>query len=86
MQKEPKKELDYVVIGQDGTEDLNLPIMFEAIMVKYMGRIIDLCRVSGLSDRAFEQMQRTIKDECYNYVKQSKNILQKHGYGDPNDK
>jgi hypothetical protein len=86
MQKEPKKELDYVVIGQDGTEDLNLPVMFEAIMVKNMGKIIDLCRVSGLSDRAFEQMQRTIKDECYNHIKFARSILYKHGYTDLNEK
>lgn len=82
MQEKPKKELDYVIVGQDGTEDLNLPVMFEAVMVKYMGKIIDLCRVSGLSDRAFEQMQRTIKDECYNHVKHAKSILNKHGYNE----
>lgn len=70
-----KKELNYIT--EDG--DLNIPIMFEAIMVKYMGRVLDLIRISDISERNLTQLQRTIKDDCYEKIKFAKAILEKHG-------
>jgi hypothetical protein len=70
-----KKELNY--INEDG--DLNIPVMFEAIMVKYMGRVLDLVRISDISERNLKQLQRTIKDDCYEKIKFAKAILEKHG-------
>jgi hypothetical protein len=70
-----KKELNYIT--EDG--DLNIPIMFEAIMVKYMGRVLDLVRISDISERNLTQLSRTIKDDCYEKIKFAKAILEKHG-------
>jgi transketolase N-terminal domain/subunit len=70
-----KKELNYIT--EDG--ELNVPVMFEAVMVKYMGRVLDLIRISDISERNLKQLQRTIKDDCYDKVKFAKAILEKHG-------
>jgi transketolase N-terminal domain/subunit len=70
-----KKELIYIT--EDG--ELNVPIMFEAVMVKYMGRVLDLIRISDISERNLTQLQRTIKDDCYEKIKFAKAILEKHG-------
>ena len=70
-----KKELIYIT--EDG--DLNIPIMFEAVMVKYMGRVLDLIRISDISERNLTQLSRTIKDDCYEKIKFAKAILEKHG-------
>jgi len=70
-----KKELNYIT--EDG--ELNVPIMFEAVMVKYMGRVLDLIRISDISERNLTQLQRTIKDDCYEKIKFAKAILEKHG-------
>lgn len=70
-----KKELNYIT--EDG--DLNVPVMFEAVMVKYMGRVLDLIRISDISERNLTQLSRTIKDDCYEKIKFAKAILEKHG-------
>lgn len=70
-----KKELNYIT--EDG--ELNVPVMFEAVMVKYMGRVLDLIRISDISERNLTQLQRTIKDDCYEKIKFAKAILEKHG-------
>jgi len=73
--REGKKELNYIT--EDG--DLNVPVMFEAVMVKYMGRVLDLIRISDISERNLTQLSRTIKDDCYEKIKFAKAILEKHG-------
>jgi len=70
-----KKELNYIT--EDG--DLNIPVMFEAVMVKYMGRVLDLIRISDISERNLTQLSCTIKDDCYEKIKFAKAILEKHG-------
>lgn len=70
-----KKELNYIT--EDG--ELNVPIMLEAVMVKYMGRVLDLIRISDISERNLKQLQRTIKDDCYDKINFAKAILEKHG-------
>ena len=70
-----KKELNYIT--EDG--DLNIPVMFEAVMVKYMGRVLDLIRISDISERNLTQLSRTIKDDCYEKIKFAKAIQEKHG-------
>jgi hypothetical protein len=78
-EREGKKELNYIT--EDG--DLNVPVMFEAVMVKYMGRVLDLIRISDISERNLTQLQRTIKDDCYEKIKFAKAILEKHGIEEP---
>jgi hypothetical protein len=73
--REEKKELNYIT--DDG--GLNVPIMFEAVMVRYMGRVLDLLRISDISERNLKQLQRTIKDDCYDKISFAKAILGKHG-------
>jgi hypothetical protein len=68
-----KKELNYVT--DDG---LSVSILFEAIMVKYMGSILDIARISDMSDRTLVQFSRTIKDSCYDKIKFAKAILKEH--------
>lgn len=68
-----KKELTYLT--DDG---LNVAILFEAIMVKAMGRTLDLIRISDISDRNLTQLSRTIKDDCYEKIKFAKAILKDH--------
>lgn len=74
-EKSEKKELNYIT--EEG--DLNVPVMFEAVMVKYMGRVLDLIRISDISERNLTQLSRTIKDDCYEKIKFAKAILEKHG-------
>lgn len=68
-----KKELNYVT-----DEGLNVPILFEALMVKQMGRVLDLIRISDISERNLVQLSRTIKDDCYEKIKFAKAILKDH--------
>jgi hypothetical protein len=72
-ERHEKKELNYVT-----DEGLNVPIMFEALMVKNMGKTLDLIRISDISDRQMVQLQRTIKDSCYETIKFAKAILKEH--------
>jgi hypothetical protein len=68
-----KKELTYLT-----DEGLNVPVLFEAIMVKTMGRVLDLIRISDISERNLIQLSRTIKDDCYEKIKFAKQILKDH--------
>ena len=76
--KQDKKELNYLT----DENELNIPIMFEALFVKYMGRVLDLVRISDMSDRSLTQISRTIKDDCYKQIEMAKAILKEHGIED----
>lgn len=69
-----KKEFNYVT--DEG--ELSIPVLFEALMVKSMGKTLDLIRISDISDRQMTQLQRTIKDDCYEKIKFAKAILKDH--------
>jgi hypothetical protein len=73
-ERHEKKELNYVT-----DEGLNVPILFEALMIKYMGSILDMARISDMSDRTLTQFSRNIKDSCYNQIKFAKAILKENG-------
>ena len=72
-ERHEKKELNYVT-----DEGLNIQILFEALMVKSMGKTLDLIRISDISDRQMTQLSRTIKDSCYETIKFAKQILKDH--------
>lgn len=74
-ERSEKRELNY--ISEDG--ELNVPILIEAVLVKHMGSILDLLRISDISERNLTQLQRTIKDNTYDKIKFAKAILEKHG-------
>jgi len=77
-ERHEKKELNYVT----DENQLNVPVLVEAIMVRYMGKILDLVRISDISDRNLVQLSRTIKDDCYEKIKFAKAILKEHGIED----
>ena len=72
-ERHEKKELNYVT-----DEGLSVQILFEALMVKSMGRTLDLLRISDISERNLVQLSRTIKDDCYEKIKFAKQILKDH--------
>jgi hypothetical protein len=72
-ERHEKKELNYLT--DDG---ISVQVLFEALMVKSMGKTLDLIRISDISDRQMTQLQRTIKDDCYEKIKFAKQILKDH--------
>lgn len=64
MEKEMSQE------ENDGTPEAQLLRLF---MQKLMGKSLDYARMSGMSDRSFEQMRKSLKDEYYallqNFIK-----------------
>jgi hypothetical protein len=68
-----KKELTYLT-----DEGLSVQVLFEAVMVKMMGKTLDLIRISDISERNLTQLSRTIKDDCYEKIKFAKAILKDH--------
>lgn len=73
-ERHEKKELNYIT----DENQLSVPILFEAVMVKMMGKTLDLIRISDISDRQMTQIARTIKDDCYEKIKFAKAILKEH--------
>lgn len=74
-ERHEKKELNY--LNED--DSLNVPIMVEALFIKYMGQILDNARMSDMSDRSLTQFLRTTKDSCYHQIEFAKAILKKNG-------
>jgi hypothetical protein len=72
-ERHEKKELNYLT-----DEGLSVQVLFEAVMVKMMGKTLDLIRISDISDRQMTQLARTIKDDCYEKIKFAKAILKDH--------
>ena len=72
-ERHEKKELNYLT-----DEGLSVQDLFEAVMVKMMGKTLDLIRISDISDRQMTQLARTIKDDCYEKIKFAKAILKEH--------
>ena len=72
-ERHEKKELNYLT-----DEGLSVSVLFEAVMVKMMGKTLDLIRISDISDRQMTQLARTIKDDCYEKIKFAKAILKEH--------
>jgi hypothetical protein len=70
-----KKELNYVT----EENELNVPILVEALFVKFMGKVLDYSRMSGMSDRNMTQFCRSVKDDCYQQIKFAKTILKDYG-------
>lgn len=70
-----KKELNFL----SDENELNVPILVEALFTKYMGAVLDLARISDMSDRTLAQFSRSVKDDCYKQIKYAKAILKEHG-------
>jgi len=48
--------------ANDGSPEAQLLRLF---MQKLMGKSLDYARISGMSDRSFEQMRKNLKDDYY---------------------
>lgn len=57
MDKDTKETSD-----GEGSPEAQLLRLF---MQKLMGKSLDYARVSGMSDRSFEQMRKSLKDDYY---------------------
>jgi predicted HTH domain antitoxin len=51
-------------------EEDNIKKVVSNALQKFMGRALDLARISEMSDRSFNQFQKSLKDECYNLIDQ----------------
>jgi len=81
-QDKPRKEIDFVTIGEDGKEHLNLYIFVESLLTLAMGKSLDMGRLAIQHKEAFEQFQRTIKDDSYDRIEMAKRVLKKYGHED----
>ena len=77
-----KRDVEFVTIGEDGKEHLNLHIFIESLLTLSMGTALDMGRLAIQHKEAFEQFQRTVKDTSYDRIEFAKKILKKYGYED----
>lgn len=73
-----KKELNYLT----DENELNVPVLVEALFTKYMGKVLDYARMSDMGERALTQFSRSVKDDCYQQIKFATAILKEHGYNE----
>jgi hypothetical protein len=59
MENDKEKE------DNEGTPEAQLLRLF---MQKLMGKSLDYARMSGMSDRSFEQLKKSLKDEYYSLL------------------
>jgi hypothetical protein len=83
MQEKPKKEDEYLIVGSDGQEELNIPILMGSLLTQLMGFSIDCARMAVQNEQAFKQFERSVKDKNYNLIKMASKILAEHGYNEP---
>jgi hypothetical protein len=75
MEETNNEELD---IPKDGKIDLKF--IMTAIMQKFLGKSLDYARISGMSDRSFNQFQRSLKDDHYTILGHGLKMLEDNGY------
>ena len=73
---EEKNEKKEIIFEEDNT--LDVPVLFEALFIKFMGKNLDYIRMSDISDRQLAQVLRSIKDDCYQHIKFAQEILKKY--------
>lgn len=80
--KEKRREIDFITIGEDGKEHLNVHILLESLITLSMGTALDMGRLAIQHPEAFKQFERTIKDTFYDKIEFGKKILTKYGIED----
>lgn len=73
-----EKNTEDVAIPQDGKIDLKY--IMTAIMQRFLGKSLDYARISGMSDRSFNQFQRSLKDDHYTILGHGLKMLEDNGY------
>lgn len=79
---EKAKDADLITTSSDGTKTLNLHVLVKTVIQQCMGKAIDYARVSGMSDRSFQQFERLVKDDFYRIIEYSQKLMNDHGYHD----
>jgi len=80
--EKPRKEINFITIDEHGNEHLNLHIFIESLLTLSMGTALDMGRLAIQHKEAFEQFQRTVKDDSYDRIEFAHKILKKYGYED----
>ena len=79
-QDKQRKKIDFVTIGEDGKEHLNLHVFLESLITLSMGTALDMGRLAIQHPEAFKQFEKTIKDSFYGNIEKGQKILKKYGY------
>ena len=58
---------------REGTPEMQLLRLF---MQKLMGKSLDYARMSGMSDRSFEQFKKNLKDDSYQLLDHFAKLLE----------
>jgi hypothetical protein len=87
MTDNKRRDDEYIVLDPDGNKTLDLHVLVKALIQICMGKALDLGRVSGMSDRSFQQYEKIVKDEFYKTISYGQRILDENGYkSDKHDK
>jgi len=47
---------------------VELQSLITGLMQRFLGKALDYARISGMSDRSFSQLSRSIKDDAYQII------------------
>lgn len=76
--KETKPNQD--VAFKDKSGNIDLRALLTGVVQKLLGTALDYSRMSGMSDRSFNQMQRSLKDSYYQILDFTLKELENSGY------
>ena len=79
MQEQKPDEKSFI-IEEAGEKKLSLHTFIKVLIQRCMGKSLDYARMSGMTDRNLKQFERTIKDDFYQIIGDSKQILNEFGY------
>jgi len=65
---------------KDKKGDIDLRALMTGVVQKLLGTALDFSRMSGMSDRSFNQLNRSLKDAYYNILDFTLKELEKEGY------
>ena len=60
--------------------EIDLRALITGVVQRLLGQALDYSRMSGMSDRSFNQMQRSLKDSYYQILDFTIKELEKEGY------
>ena len=74
--EEKKEEINFT--NHDGS--VNLKVLITSLTQKMLGKALDYARISGMSDRSFNQLARNLKDDFYTLNNYAIRILAESGH------
>lgn len=82
--KENNKSNDEISY-KDKSGNVDLRPLLTGVVQKLLGTALDYSRMSGMSDRSFNQMQRSLKDSYYQILDFTLKELEKTGHVEKKD-